>query len=142
MKPQLLVVGILALFADIGPSRAAEPFKLSDLSPPQQAQLFEQVDAYALLAGFLDFCKRPPHIVERLSPIAKGCVDDNSFQLVVRRFNDAVLKNSGPYRCDAPGFAEHVARFEAKIEAVVTDFAKACRLHSFIGASFPKATSP
>jgi hypothetical protein len=142
MKAELRAFGISALLLISSSAESVELYKLSDLSARQQAQLFEQVDAYGLLTGFLNSCKRPPHMVERLSSIAKDCVEDGSFQLVVKRFNDAVLQNSGPYKCDAPGFAEHVAAFEAKIEAVVSNFVMACRLHSFAGASFPNAGVP
>ncbi len=142
MRPTFRALGISLLLLASGSAQSSELYKLSDLSARQQAQLFEQVDAYGLLTAFLNSCKRPPHMAERLSPITKGCVEDGSFQLVVKRFNDAVLQNSGSYKCDAPGFAERVAAFEAKIEAVVDSFAMACRVHSFAGASFPNARAP
>jgi hypothetical protein len=142
MKATISTLAVIPFFIMSGSGLAAGLYRLSDLSARSQAQLFEQIDAYGLLAAFLNACKRPPHIVERLSPIAKDCVDDDSFQLAVNRFNDAVKNNSGTYKCDGPGVMEHMIKFEGKIEAVVRNFSMACRVHSFVGASFPDAGAP
>jgi hypothetical protein len=125
------------LFCDA--AHGADLFKLSDLSSKQRSVLFEQVDGYGMLAAVLNYCKRPPKMVDRLTPIAHDCVDDVSFQVVVRRYNEAIAKNAGAYHCEDKAFQKEVARFEANIDSVVSGFKTACRVRSFLDISFPKA---
>lgn len=120
-------------------AHSAELFKLSDLSKSQRAQLYEQVEGFGFLEAVLNYCKRPPNMVERISAIARDCVDDVSLQTVVRRYKEAIAKNAGAYHCEDKSFQQEVPKFEEKIENIVSGLRTACRFRSFAGISFSRA---
>jgi hypothetical protein len=131
----LLVVAMLVGDAAHG----AGLFKLADLSSSQRAEFFEQVDGFGMLEAVLNYCKRPPKMAERISAIARDCVDDASLQAVIKRYKEAIAKNAGSYHCDDKAFQKEVPVFEEKIENIVSGLKLACRVRSFAGISFSRA---
>jgi hypothetical protein len=124
------------------PVQSKTLFKLADLSNAQRTELFTQIDAYGLLTAMLNFCQRPPKIVERLSPIVDGCVEKASFDVVVNRYNAAVVAEGGRWDCSNKGLRTMIPKYESKIDNVVADMKTACRFRSFYKISFPKIDLP
>jgi hypothetical protein len=114
-------------------------FKLADLSSGQRAELYEQVDGFGFLEAVLNYCKRPPNMIERITAIAQDCVDDVSLQAVVKRYKDAIARNAGSYHCEDKAFQKELPVFEEKIENIVSGLKLACRVRSFAGISFSRA---
>jgi hypothetical protein len=131
----LLMVSVLSCDAASG----ASLFKLSDLSSSQRAEFYEQVDGFGMLEAVLNYCKRPPNMVERITAIARDCVDDASLQTVVKRYKEAIGKNAGAYHCEDKAFQKEMPRFEEKIENIVSGLKTACRFRSFSGIVFSRA---
>lgn len=117
-------------------------FKLADLSDKQRTDLFGQIDAYGLLTAMLNFCQRPPKLEERLSPIVNGCVEKESITVVVKRYNAAVVAESGRWDCSDKGLRTMIPKYEAKIDSVVSGMKTACRFRSFYKISFPRINLP
>ena len=118
---------------------SASLFRLSDLSSSQRAEFYEQVDGFGMLEAVLNYCKRPPNMVERITAIARDCVDDASLQTVVKRYKEAISKNAGAYHCEGKAFQKEMPRFEEKIENIVSGLKAACRFRSFSGIVFSRA---
>jgi hypothetical protein len=114
-------------------------FKLSDLTSSQRAEFYEQVDGFGMLEAVLNYCKRPPNMVERITAIARDCVDDASLQTVVKRYKEAISRNAGAYHCEDKAFQKEMPRFEEKIENIVSGLKTACRFRSFSGIVFSRA---
>src|ERR1700761_1569732 len=131
----LLMVSVVAC----APAHGASLFRLSDLSSSQRAEFYEQVDGFGMLEAVLNYCKRPPNMVERITAIARDCVDDASLQTVVKRYKEAISKNAGAYHCEDKAFQKEMPRFEEKIENIVSGLKLACRVRSFAGISFSRA---
>ena len=145
MRRRLVLMCCAFLFATLLTSSSAfcqTLFKLSDLTDDHRAYLFDQIDRFGLLTAMLNFCQRPPHMIEKLSPILDGCVDEASIAVVKDRFNQAVVNNSGAYNCGAPGIATAVARFEALIVNVVSQVRTGCRLRTLYSISIPRLNFP
>jgi hypothetical protein len=121
-----------------GSARCEDLIKLSDLSDTQRAELFTQIDYYGLVTAFLDYCQRPPNLVQRLTPIVQGCVDPASYTAVLDRYTTAIVENSGPYNCRGPGWEKKIPEFEAKIVSLLSSMKTACRFRSLYRVSFPK----
>ena len=114
-------------------------FKLTDLSSSQRSEFFEQVDGFGMLEAVLNYCKRPPNMIGRITAIARDCVDDASLQTVVKRYKEALARNAGSYHCEDKAFQKEVPVFEGKIENIVSGLKIACRVRSFAGISFSRA---
>ena len=136
----VFVVGLICLI--LGSAHAETKFSLADLTAEQRAELYKQVDAYGFATAYLNACHRPPRIVERLSPIARGCVDEESFNKVKTMYNAAVHAYSLRFNCSAPGADRMMAKIEQKIEYVVSTARNACRLRSLFHGSFSDFLRP
>ena len=55
-------------------SKSTELFDLSELSGPQQNQLWIQVDNWAVAVVLANFCQRPTSLEERMLRIATRCI--------------------------------------------------------------------
>jgi hypothetical protein len=132
---------VLLIFSALSGSavHGTELFKLADLSSSQRAELYEQVDGFGFLEAVLNYCKRPPKMAERITAIARDCVDDASLRAVVKRYKEAIAKNAGAYHCEDKAFQKEVPVFEEKIENIVSGLKLACRVRSFAGISFSRA---
>jgi len=129
-------------FCYIRAAHSESLFKLSDLSNDRRAELFTQIDAWGLVTAFLNYCQRPPNIVEKLTPIVQGCVDEASFAAVKDKYNAAVVSNSGGYDCAGPGTNKKIPEIEGKIASAISRMRTACRLRSFYHLSIPKFNFP
>jgi len=136
----VFVVGLICFIP--GRADAETKFSLADLTAEQRAEFYKQIDSYGLATAYLNACHRPPRIVERLSPIARGCVDEESFNKVKTMYNAAVLTYSSRYNCSAPGAGTMVANIEQKIEEIVSTARNACQLRSFFHGSFSDFPRP
>jgi hypothetical protein len=136
----VFVVGLICFIP--GRADAETKFSLADLTAEQRAEFYKQIDSYGLATAYLNACHRPPRIVERLSPIARGCVDEKSFNKVKTMYNSAVLSYSSGYNCAAPGADTLVAKIEQKIEKIVSTARSACQLRSFFHGSFSAFPRP
>jgi hypothetical protein len=137
--PACLAAQILSAVA---PASSADLFKLADLTSAQRADLFDQADAYGLVTAMLNFCQRPPKLVERLTPIAEGCFEKESFTEVANRYNAAVVREAGRWDCSDKGMRVMTPKFEQKIDNLVSNVKTACRFRSFYKISFPRINLP
>jgi len=131
-------VSVCVLLLMLPKAGQGDVFKLSNLTHQQQTELFYQADAYGLLSAFLNYCQRPPRLVQRLASIAQGCVEEFSFAAVRDRYTTAAVQNSGAYNCSGPELVSKVLEFERKIDSLIASFQTACRLRVFYNLSFPK----
>jgi hypothetical protein len=132
----------VVLIIHSGSVRCETFFKLADLSNEQRDTLFEQIDRYGLLTAMLNFCQRPPKLVERLTHIVNGCVEKASITVVVSRYNAAIAAENGRWDCSDKGLVTMIQKYEAKIDSVVSGMKTACRFRSFYNISFPKINLP
>jgi hypothetical protein len=119
-------------------SKSTELFDLSELSGPQQNQLWTQVDNWAVAVVLANFCKRPTLLEERMLRIATRCITASSIKAVVDHFHAKMNSVEGNvWDCTDKTVQTFVEKTVAKANLLVNQAEDACKMGSIYRQLLP-----